>query len=299
MVINRQGDQVLISAGRIFSKGTDLVSIGTIELIENFRPDVESVESEDSVFIRMIRSSNTIGSDILLARRNMRNHITMVGNSLDFTDVVHNSVGKVKVSDSGGTISIKMDTVLVDHVAQRSVERSDGSESTAKTVTNKVVIVIRVHVDGLLKLVHEEGSDVIFVVTVEISANNGIFNVVEIIFHGSGVGEFLKELSLGISSTERNNESVLLSVDQKGVGKLVVLRNCDSDLVDKGVSCEIIAGITALPREKVLRRTVGRSGSSEHFESEGNVERTLQGRSDAKSDEQTNKSQIGLHKCLV
>jgi hypothetical protein len=166
-------------------------------------------------------------------------------------------------------------------------------------VTNKVVIIIRVHADGLLKLGHEEGSDVIFVIIVEISAGNGVFNVVKIVFHGSGIGDFLEELSLGISSTERNNESVLLSVDQKSVGKLVVLGNCDHDLIDKGVSCEIIAGVTALPREKVLRRTVGGGGSSEHFESKGNVERTLEGRSDAKSDKKTNKSEFGLHQCLV
>lgn len=260
---------------------------------------MESVESKDSIFISVVRSSNTISSDVLLARRNVRNHITMMGNSLNFTDVVDDSAGKVEISDSGGSISVEMDTVLVDHVAQGDVEGSEGSDSTAETVTNKIVIVVRVHVNSLLKLVHEEGSDVIFVVSIEVSAGNGIFNVVEIVFHGSGIGDLLEELSLGISSTERHNESVLLSVDQKGIGKLVVLGNCDSNLIDKGVSLEILTGITALPREEMLGGAVGGSGSSEHFESEGDVEGTLEGRSHAKSDKETNKSEFGLHQCLV
>jgi len=150
------------------------------------------MESEDSIFITMVRSSNAVASNVLLARRNMGNHITMMGNSLNFTYIVHNSVGKIEVSDSGTAISIEMDTILVDDVAQRSVEGSEGGESTAKTVTNEVEIVVRVTIGGLLNSVHEIVSHSIFVVIVEISTGDGIFKGVKIVSDGSGVGNFVE-----------------------------------------------------------------------------------------------------------
>jgi len=189
MIIDRQGHGILIRAVGIFSKWANLKGLAIIKIKENFRPDVEGMESEDSVFITMVRSSNTIASNVLLARRNMRNHITMMSNSLNFTDIVHNSVGKIEVSDSGAAVGVEMDTILVDDVAQGSVEGSEGGKSTAETVTNKVEIVVRV---TLLNSVHEIVSHSIFVVIVEISTGDGIFKGVKIVSDGSGVGNFVE-----------------------------------------------------------------------------------------------------------
>jgi len=192
MIIDRQGHGILIRAVRIFSKWANLKGLAIIKIKENLRPDVESMESEDSVFITMVRSSNAVASNVLLARRNMRNHITMMGNSLNFTDIVHNSVGKIEVSDSGAAVGVEMDTILVDDVAQGSVEGSEGGKSTAETVTNKVEIVVRVTIGGLLNSVHEIISHSIFVVIVEISTGDGIFKGVKIVSDGSRVGNFVE-----------------------------------------------------------------------------------------------------------
>lgn len=191
MVINRQGNSVLVGASAIFTRGTDFVGFAIIKIKENFGPDVESVESEDSIFIRMIGSSNTVASNILLAGRNVGNHITMVGNSLDFADIVDDSAGKVEISDSGAAVSVEMDTFLVNYVAHRSVESSEGSESAAETVANEVEIVVGVHVDGLLNSTQEVVLNVFLVVVAEISTANSVFNGVHIVFDGSGIGDFL------------------------------------------------------------------------------------------------------------
>jgi hypothetical protein len=192
MVINRHSHGVLIGTAGIFSKGANFKGLAIIKIKENFGPDVESMESKDSVFIGVVRSSNAVASDIFLARRDVGNHITVVSHSLDFTDVVHNSVGKVKVSDSGTAISVEMDTILVNDVAQGSVESSESSKSTAETVTNEVEIVVRVSIGGLLNSVHEVVSHSIFIVVVEISTGNSIFKGVKIVSDGSGAGDFIE-----------------------------------------------------------------------------------------------------------
>jgi len=296
MVINRQSHEILIGTGGVFSKGTDLIIPRAIILKEDFRPDVESMESEDAIFFRVIGISDTVASEVLLARRNVRNEITMVGNSLNFTDIVNNSAGKVEITDSGAAISVKMDTILVDNVAHGGIKSSEGSESTAETVANEVIIVVRVHCEGLSNFAEKEGSDVVLVVIVEIFADNGVPDGVNIEFHGNRVGNFLEQLGLCVGSTERNDESVVLSVDQKSVGKLIILSNCDGNLVNEGIRAEIIAGVTTLPGKEMLRWAVGGGGSSEHFEGEGNVERTLNGGSDEEKDQKERKENGFVHK---
>jgi len=85
---------------------------------------------------------------------------------------------------------------------------------------------------------------------------------------------------------------VLLSVDQKSEGKSVIVTDCHSNLVHKGVSLEILAGVTALPSEEMVRRAISGSGGSEHFDGEGNVERTLERGSDAKCEEKEEKTEF-------
>ncbi len=145
MIFDGQSHEILIGAGIVFREGANLISPSAIELIENFGPDVESVESEDTIFFRMIGISDTVASEILLARRNVGDEITMMGNSLNFTDIVNDSTGKVEISDSGAAVGVKMHTILINDVAHGGIEGSKGSESTSQTVTNKIVIIIRVH----------------------------------------------------------------------------------------------------------------------------------------------------------
>jgi len=103
----------------------------------------------------------------------------------------------------------------------------------------------------LLNFAEKEGSDVVLVVKVEIFADDGVFDGVDIEFHGDRVGDFLEKLSLSVGSTERNDESLFLFVDQKSVGELVILGNGDGNLVNEGIRAEGIAGITARPGKEM------------------------------------------------
>lgn len=192
MIFDGQSHEILIGAGIVFREGANLISPSAIELIENFGPDMESVESEDTIFFRMIGISDTVASEILLARRNVGDEITMVGNSLNFTHIVNDSTGEVEISDSGAAVSVKMHTILINDVAHGGIEGSEGSESTSQTVANKIVIVIRVHGESLFNFAEKEGSDVVLVVKVEIFADDGVFDGVDIEFHGDRVGDFLE-----------------------------------------------------------------------------------------------------------
>ena len=105
-------------------------------------------------------------------------------------------------------------------------------------------------------------------------------------------------MSLCVSSTERNDESLLLSVDQKSEGKSVVVADCGGNLVDKGISGKTTASVTTLPSEKVFGRAVGGGWGSEHFEGKGKVERPLERGSDANSDKNEKKTEFEVHRLI-
>ena len=63
---------ILVRAGSIFTTIADLIA--TVRTVMNFRPDVESIESNPVILIRMIGPlSTTSRNEIRKARRKMRN----------------------------------------------------------------------------------------------------------------------------------------------------------------------------------------------------------------------------------
>jgi len=190
MISNRQrGLGVLIRASLIFTSGANLVA--TISTIMDFRPDVESVESNPAILVRVIRPSSTASRNkIGETRREMSDQIVAVSHSEGIGDVGNNSRGKVIVTNSGRTESVELHIALGDKTAQSNIQSSVSSKSTTQTVTSKVDMEALVLVQEGFELAEEVGSEEISVLNIEIIGGNGIFDGVETVSDGTRLEDF-------------------------------------------------------------------------------------------------------------
>ena len=157
----------------------------------DFRPDVESVESNPAILIGMLRpSSTTSRNKIGETRREMSDQIVAVGNSEGIGDVGNNSRGKVIVTNSGRTESVELHVALGDKTAHGNIQSSMGSESTAQTVAGKVDIEALVLVQERFELAEEVGSEEISVLNIEIIGGNSVFDGMESVSDGTRLEDF-------------------------------------------------------------------------------------------------------------
>jgi len=180
----QRGSVVLVRAGRIFTTVANFKA--TISAIMNFRPDVESIESNPVILIRMIRPSSTSSSNrVRKARRKVSNNIVAMGDSEAIGNIVNDSRSKVEVTDSGRAESVKSHSISVDNIAHGDIQSSMGSESTAQTVASDEDFIVTVLVEEVLELVEEIASEVISVFNIEIIGGNSVVNGVEIVSGGT------------------------------------------------------------------------------------------------------------------
>jgi hypothetical protein len=271
MISNRQrGLGILVSASLVFTTGTDLKS--TIGTIMDFRPNMVSIKSNPSTLIRMLRPSSTSSSNkVGETRRKMSDQIVTVSDSEGIGDGVNNSRGKVVVTNSGRTESVKLHLVLGNNTAHSNIQSSMSSESTAQTVTSEVDVIVFVLVEKLLEFGHEVVSEEISIFNVEIVGGNSVFNGVETVGDSTRLEDFLGELSSSLGSTERNDNGFGASIDEEGVRNGFSTPESFDELMNECVAREVVTGITAFHTIEVFSFAIRSSGSSEKGTSEAFV----------------------------
>jgi len=195
----------------------------------------------------------------------MRNQIMTVGDSPAVRDIIDNSSGKIVVTNSGRSESVKLHLVSANDVAHADIQSGMGGESAAQTVTSKENSVITVLVPKTLEFVKEIASKEISVFHIEIISSNSIIDGVEIIGGSTRLKCFFSELSDSLSATESNDDSSGAFVDKERIRNGFSAPESIDVLTDKSVASEVVTSVTALHVIKISGLTVGGSGSSEEI----------------------------------
>lgn len=79
-------------------------------IIENFRTSVPSIEDREIVLTTMVRVSQAFSMKSNNTRRNVGNDVSVMGDSVGFSNVAENFLDKGNISDSGGTEGVELNS---------------------------------------------------------------------------------------------------------------------------------------------------------------------------------------------
>jgi len=214
MVNNRSSNKILVSTARILSIVTDLVR-GEILIIKDFISKMPSIiESTQESISKAHIIRTALSKSVPLARRDMNNHILIMGNSPVFRNSVHGSSSKVDITDSRRAKSVKVKLVLANKTIARKIKSSDSSESTTQAVTSDVETESRVRFNQFSDLGQEAVSKLVVVAVIEIFKSLGFNVTAKAEVDTSRKTNLFNELSGGIGASESENDSSFIFVDK-------------------------------------------------------------------------------------